>query len=109
MHRPDDLNVYVPLLQRAAGAAYFFRKMRGAAVPSSALMAPMTQRFVDAIKSFAARNGIDAYFGGSGTPISAEVEHRFRRKWNSDSGKWNTDFGMWNIHSGGSGTLVPES
>ena len=48
------LNVYVPLLQRAAGAAYFFRKMRGAAVLSSALMAPMTQRFVDAIKSFAA-------------------------------------------------------
>ena len=52
---------------------------------------------------------LTAYFGGSGTPISAEVEHRFRRKWNSDSGKWNTDFGMWNIHSGGSGTLVPES
>ena len=53
------LNVYVPLLQSAAGAAYFFRKMRGAAVPSSALMAPMTQRFVDAIKSFAARNRIE--------------------------------------------------
>ena len=53
------LNVYVPLLQRAAGAAYFFRKMRGAAVPSSALMAPMTQRFVDAIKSFATCNGIE--------------------------------------------------
>ena len=33
--------------------------MRGAAVPSSALMAPMTQRFVDAIKSFAARNRIE--------------------------------------------------
>ena len=55
------LNVYVPLLQRAAGAAYFFRKMRGAAVPSSALMAPMTQRFVNAIKSFAARNGIEIF------------------------------------------------
>ena len=53
------LNVYVPMLQRAAGAAYFFRKMRGAAVPSSALMAPMTQRFVDAIKSFPVRNGIE--------------------------------------------------
>ena len=50
-----------------------------------------------------------AYFGGSGTPISAEVEHRFRRKWNTDFGMWNTDFGMWNIHSGGSGTPVPES
>ena len=53
------LNVYVPLLQRAAGAAYFFRKMRGAAVPSSALMAPMTRRFVGAIEGFAAREGIE--------------------------------------------------
>ena len=53
------LNVYVPVLQRAAGAAYFFRKMRGAAVPSSVLMAPITQRFVDAIKGYAERNGID--------------------------------------------------
>ena len=50
-----------------------------------------------------------AYFGRGGTSIPAEVEHRFRRKWNTDSGKWNTDFGMWNIHSGGSGTAVPES
>ena len=53
------LNVYVPVLQRAAGAAYFFRKLRGASVPSSALMAPMTQRFVNAIKRFAEDNGID--------------------------------------------------
>ena len=53
------LNVYVPVLQRAAGAAYFFREVRGASVPSSALMAPMTQRFVDAIKRFAERDGID--------------------------------------------------
>ena len=53
------LNVYVPLLQSAAGAAYFFRKMRGAAWPSSVLMAPITERFVNAIKSYAERNGID--------------------------------------------------
>ena len=52
------LNVYVPLLQRAAGAAYFFRKMRGAAVPSSALMAPMTRRFVAEIERYADRDGI---------------------------------------------------
>ena len=52
------LNVYVPLLQAGAGAAYFFRKMRGRPVPSSALMAPMTERFVSAIKSYAERNGI---------------------------------------------------
>ena len=53
------LNVYVPLLQTAAGAAHFFREMRGAAWPSSVLMAPITERFVNAIKSYAARNGID--------------------------------------------------
>ena len=45
----------MPVLQRAAGAAYFFRKMRGAAVPSSVLMAPITQRFVNAIKGYAER------------------------------------------------------
>ena len=53
------LNVYVPVLQRAAGAAYFFRTIRGCSVPSSVLMAPMTQRFVAAIKRYAERNRID--------------------------------------------------
>ena len=53
------LNVYVPLLQTAAGAAHFFREMRGAAWPSSVLMAPITERFVNAIKSYAQRNGVD--------------------------------------------------
>ena len=53
------LNVYVPVLQSAAGAAYFFRKIRGWSVPSSVLMAPMTRRFVDAIKSYAERDGLD--------------------------------------------------
>ena len=53
------LNVYVPVLQRAAGAAYFFRKIRGCSVPSSALMGPMTWRFVEAVKHFAEHNGID--------------------------------------------------
>ena len=54
-----NLNVYVPVLQRAAGAAYFFREVRGASVPSSALMAPMTQRFVAAIRRYAEGDGID--------------------------------------------------
>ena len=53
------LNVYVPVLQRAAGAAYFFREVRGASVPSSALMAPMTQRFVAAVRRYAEGDGID--------------------------------------------------
>ena len=53
------LNVYVPRLQTAALAAHFFRQMRGAAWPSSALMAPISPRFVDAIKQYAERDGID--------------------------------------------------
>ena len=40
------LNVYVPVLQTGAGASYFFRQIRGNPMPSSALMAPMTRRFV---------------------------------------------------------------
>ena len=53
------LNVYVPMLQSGAGAAYFFRKIRGNPVPSSALMGPMTLRFVGAIERFARGEGVD--------------------------------------------------
>ncbi len=53
------LNVYVPLLQTGAGAAWFFRKVRGNPVPSSALMAPMTNRFVAGLKRFAVDHDID--------------------------------------------------
>ena len=53
------LNVYVPLLQAGAGAAWFFRKVRGNPVPSSALMAPMTNRFVASLKRFAVDHDID--------------------------------------------------
>ena len=53
------LNVYVPLLQSGAGAAYFFRKVRGNPVPSSALMEPMTRRFVAAIERYAAKEGVE--------------------------------------------------
>ena len=53
------LNAYVPMLQSGAGAAWFFRKVRGNPVPSSARMAPMTNRFVAALKRFAADSGVD--------------------------------------------------
>ena len=53
------LNVYVPVLQTGAGASYFFRQIRGNPMPSSALMAPMTRRFVAAVEAFAKREGVD--------------------------------------------------
>ena len=40
------LNVYVPRLQCAYGAVSFFRDHRGQPLPSSALMSPMSRRFV---------------------------------------------------------------
>ena len=53
------LNVYVPLLQSPAGVAYFFRHVRGHPVASSALMAPMTRRFVEGWERYARREGVD--------------------------------------------------
>ena len=53
------LNVYVPVLQTGAGASYFFRRIRGNPMPSSALMAPMTRRFVADLEGFAKREGVD--------------------------------------------------
>jgi len=53
------LNVYVPMLQAGAGVAWFFRKVRGNPVPSSALMAPMTNHFVARLKRFAADRDVD--------------------------------------------------
>ena len=53
------LNVYVPVLQTGAGASYFFRQIRGNPMPSSALMAPMTRRFVADLEGFAKREGVD--------------------------------------------------
>jgi len=52
------LNLYVPKLQYAGGIASFFRYHRGATFASSALMAPMTEAFVSAIKAYARLNGI---------------------------------------------------
>ena len=53
------LNAYVPILQTCGGAAWFFRKVRGKPVPSSALMAPMSRDFVAAIERFVERVGVE--------------------------------------------------
>jgi hypothetical protein len=50
------LNVYVPRLQCACGAMSFFRDHRGQALASSALMSPMSRRFVAELDRFIARH-----------------------------------------------------
>lgn len=53
------LNLYVPILQRPEGAAYFWIHHRGHRFASSALLAPMTRDFVANIERFAKQRGVD--------------------------------------------------
>src|ERR1700730_15826460 len=50
------LNVYVPRVQCAYGAVTFFRDHRGQPLASSALMSPMSRRFVAELDRFIARH-----------------------------------------------------
>jgi hypothetical protein len=53
------LNAYVPSLQTGGGAAYFMKTQLGARVPSTHVVAPMSERFVEAIERFVQTEGID--------------------------------------------------
>lgn len=52
-------NLYVPILQTEGGVAWFFREIRGHKFASSALMAPMTRKFVESVEAFAEREDIE--------------------------------------------------
>lgn len=53
------LNAYVPSLQTGAGFVYFLKTQLGVRVPSTMMVAPMSQRFVDAIERFVETEGLD--------------------------------------------------
>src|SRR5262245_39142195 len=52
------LNAYVPGLQYEGGVAAFFRQHRGQPFASSALMEPISTRFVASIHAFVAEHGV---------------------------------------------------
>ena len=52
------LNVYVPRLQAELGIVGFFRHHRGQPLPSGALMAPISRRFVAKLEAFATEQGL---------------------------------------------------
>src|SRR6516225_11135220 len=54
------LNVYVPQLQRELGVVGFLRNHRGHLIASSALLAPISAAFVQAIADFTAAHAIPA-------------------------------------------------
>ena len=53
------LNAYVPSLQTGAGLVYFLKTQLGVRVPSTVMVAPMSQRFVEALERFAETQGVD--------------------------------------------------
>lgn len=53
------LNAYVPSLQTGGGLAYFLKTQLGVRVPSTVMVAPMSQRFVEAIERFVETDGVD--------------------------------------------------
>lgn len=53
------LNAYVPSLQTGGGVVYFLKTQLGVRVPSTVMVAPMSERFVEAIKRFVETEEID--------------------------------------------------
>jgi hypothetical protein len=75
------LNAVVPLLQNERGIAWFFREYRGHAFASSALMAPITRAFVEAMEDFARSQDLDVVSFEKKQrkeDVAAEYRARFR-------------------------------
>src|SRR5687768_10313716 len=53
------LNAYVPSLQSGGGVVYFMKTHLGARVPSTMMVAPLSERFVTAIERFVETEGLD--------------------------------------------------
>ncbi len=53
------LNAYVPSLQTGGGFVWFVKTQLGARVPSTMMVAPMSERFVTAMERFAETEGVD--------------------------------------------------
>jgi len=51
------LNAYVPSLQTGGGLVYFLKTQLGVRVPSTVMVAPMSERFVDSLERFVRRRG----------------------------------------------------
>jgi hypothetical protein len=61
------LNAYVPSLQTGAGFVYFLKEQLGCRVPSTAMIAPMSRAFVEAIEQFVEAEGLDLVTFEKGT------------------------------------------
>ena len=79
------LNAYVPSLQTGAGLVYFLQTQLGVRVPSTVMVAPMSQRFVDALERFVAAQGIDLVTFEKGQRKD-DVAHQYLASFEGDEG-----------------------
>jgi hypothetical protein len=79
------LNVYVPKLQFVNGVVSFLRKHRGHQFASSALMEPISRKFVTSIERFAAEEGVPMLRFAKGQRKD-DVAHEYLLKFAKDEG-----------------------
>src|SRR5881296_3929817 len=79
------LNAYVPSLQTGAGLAYFLKTQLGVRVPSTVMVAPMSQRFVDGMERFAETHGVDVVTFKKGQRKD-DVAHQYLATFDDEEG-----------------------
>jgi hypothetical protein len=79
------LNLYVPILQKEAGCAYFWTKHRGHRMASSVQIGPMSHAFVRSIERFAEQEGIEVVRFRKGQR-KEEVAQEFLRRFEGKEG-----------------------
>ena len=79
------VNAYVPLLQTGAGFAYFVKTQLGARVPSTMLVAPISEAFVKAIEEFVQTEGLDLVTFKKGQRKD-DIAHEYLARFKRDEG-----------------------
>jgi hypothetical protein len=79
------LNAYVPSLQTGGGFVYFVKTHLGARVPSTMMVAPISERFVEAIERFVETEKIDLVSFEKGQRKD-DVAHEYLARFAGDEG-----------------------
>src|SRR5215210_2731161 len=79
------LNAYVPSLQTGGGVVYFLKTQLGVRVPSTVMIAPMSERFVTAMERFAETEGVDLVTFEKGQRKD-DVAHEYLAAFGGDEG-----------------------
>jgi hypothetical protein len=79
------LNAYVPSLQTGGGLVYFLKTQLGVRVPSTVMVAPMSERFVEAIQRFVETEEIDLVTFAKGQRKD-DVAQQYLARFNGEEG-----------------------